>query len=97
VETRFGIAAVVAQILSVAPRRNTADRDALPSILRAARKRIGLTQTELARVLQRPQSYVSKYERGELRIDILELRQICKAIGISLATVVRHLEAMLRD
>ncbi len=38
----------------------------------AARKAAGLTQTELARQLGKPQSYVSKYERGERRLDIVE-------------------------
>ena len=37
-----------------------------------ARKTAGLTQTELADQLGRPQSYVSKYERGERRLDMVE-------------------------
>ena len=38
----------------------------------AARKAAGLTQTELAEQLGKPQSYVSKYERGERRLDVVE-------------------------
>ena len=38
----------------------------------AARKAAGLTQTELATQLGKPQSYVSKYERGERRLDVVE-------------------------
>lgn len=38
----------------------------------AARKSAGLTQMELAQLLGKPQSYVSKYERGERRLDVLE-------------------------
>ena len=38
----------------------------------AARKAAGLTQTELAEQLGKPQSYVSKYDRGERRLDVIE-------------------------
>ena len=38
----------------------------------AARKAVGLTQTELAKQLGKPQSYVSKYERGKRRLDVVE-------------------------
>jgi transcriptional regulator with XRE-family HTH domain len=48
-----------------------------------ARTATGLTQTELAARLQKPQSYVSKYERGERRIDIIEFRAIAVALGIN--------------
>jgi transcriptional regulator with XRE-family HTH domain len=41
--------------------------------LRAARERAGLTQAEVARRLRRPQSFVSKCEAGERRIDVVEL------------------------
>ena len=41
--------------------------------LRAARERAGLTQAEVARRLRRPQSFVSKCEAGERRVDVVEL------------------------
>jgi len=41
-------------------------------LLVTARKAAGLTQTELADRLGKPQSYVSKYERGERRLDVVE-------------------------
>lgn len=41
--------------------------------LRAARKRAGLTQAEVARKLGKPQSFVSKCESGERRVDCVEL------------------------
>jgi transcriptional regulator with XRE-family HTH domain len=46
--------------------------------LAAARDRAGLTQTELAKLLRKPQSlsFVSNYERGNRRIDVLELLRI---------------------
>ena len=46
--------------------------------LKAARLASGLTQTEVALKLNKPQSYVSKIERGERRIDVVELRQLLK-------------------
>jgi len=42
--------------------------------LRQAREEIGLTQTQVARRLARPQSFVSKCESGERRVDFVELR-----------------------
>ena len=55
----------------------------------------GLTQEEVARRLDRPQSFVSKYETGERRLDILELREVSAALGLSLGEFVRRLEASL--
>ena len=45
------------------------------------RKSIGLTQTELAKLLDKPQSYISKYESKERRIDLCEFLTIVKAIN----------------
>jgi transcriptional regulator with XRE-family HTH domain len=47
--------------------------------LAAARERAGLTQKQLARKLRKPQSFVSNYERGQRRIDVLELLRIVDA------------------
>jgi transcriptional regulator with XRE-family HTH domain len=52
----------------------------------------GLRQADLAEKLRQPQSFVSRYESGERRLDILELRQICVVLGVSLAEFVRRLE-----
>lgn len=70
----------------------TADQATLQQLLRETRKVTGLKQEELARKLGRPQSYVSKYEGGERRLDILELRQVCLALGTSLRSFVQKLE-----
>lgn len=51
-------------------------------LLIEARKKAGLTQVELAKRLYRPQSYVSKYERGERRLDVIEFLDVAEAIGI---------------
>jgi transcriptional regulator with XRE-family HTH domain len=46
--------------------------------LREARERAGLTQAEVARALGKPQSYVSKCESGERRIDAIELQEFAE-------------------
>jgi transcriptional regulator with XRE-family HTH domain len=46
--------------------------------LKAARRAAGLTQADTARALDQPQSYVSKCESGERRIDPVELEQFAK-------------------
>ena len=53
--------------------------------LRSARKEAGLTQAEVAKRLGKPQSYVSKCELGERRIDPLELAAFAKVYGRSVA------------
>jgi transcriptional regulator with XRE-family HTH domain len=48
-----------------------------------ARKTAGMTQVELAAKLNRPQSYVSKYERGERRLDVVEFFDVAQAMNVS--------------
>lgn len=50
-------------------------------LLRRAREDAGLTQTQVARKLNRPQSFVSKCESGERRIDVIELRDFLALYG----------------
>ncbi len=47
-----------------------------------ARRGAGLTQAALAERLSRPQSFVSKYERGERRLDVIEFMEVANALGI---------------
>ena len=54
-----------------------------------------MTQDYLAQKLNQPQSFVSKYESGERRLDILELREVCAALGVSLSDFLRRLEDSL--
>jgi transcriptional regulator with XRE-family HTH domain len=49
----------------------------------ARRKAARMTQADVAIRLNRPQSYVAKYEIGERRIDVIELLDIAQAIGPS--------------
>ena len=48
-------------------------------LLRSARKEAGLTQAEAAKRLRRPQSFVSKCESGERRVDVVELIAFCRS------------------
>lgn len=54
-----------------------------------ARKTAGLTQQDLATILSKPQSYVSKFESGERRIDVIEFIMISKAIGVDPIEIIR--------
>lgn len=65
-------------------------------LLRGVRVDAGLTQSELASRLARDQTFVSKYESGERRLDILELREVCRAIGTDFVTFIRKLDKDLR-
>lgn len=68
------------------------ERDRLAKLLRKLRAEAGLRQTDLAEKLGEPQSYVSKYESGEQRLDLLELRSICLALGTDLGRLVKRFE-----
>ena len=50
--------------------------------LAAARRRANVTQQELAARLNKPQSFVSEYERGQRRVDVVELLVISRALGV---------------
>jgi len=62
---------------------------ALVGILKELRVTRGFTQGELAEALGKPQSYISKIERGERLMDPVELRQIVEALGQDLTAIVR--------
>jgi transcriptional regulator with XRE-family HTH domain len=51
-------------------------------LLVAAREESGLTQVQVAERLRKPQSYVSKIERGERRLDIIEFLELAKILKI---------------
>lgn len=54
-----------------------------------------MTQQELASLLGYAQSYVSKYEQGQKRLDIVEIKKICDALGITLLEFVAEYESRL--
>jgi transcriptional regulator with XRE-family HTH domain len=64
----------------------------LIALLRRARERSGLRQQDVADALGVPQSFVSKYESGERRLDLIELRQVCEALGTTLTRFVSEFQ-----
>ena len=67
-------------------------RQHLLDLFRQIRTEAGLRQVDLAKKLRRPQSFVSKYESGERRLDLLELQQVCAALHISVTEFVKRFE-----
>lgn len=66
-------------------------------VLRDTRVAQDLTQVDVARRLGRAQSYVSKYESGELRVDLVALVEICAALGVHMVAVVERVAAALGE
>lgn len=65
----------------------------LKELLIEARKAKGLSQAALAEELETVQTFVSKYERGERRLDVVEFLDVAKALGMDPAAVLRQLSA----
>ncbi len=75
---------------------NTRDKQKqLQNQLKSIRREAGLSQQDLALRLQRPQSFVSKYELGERRLDIIELLEICEAIDMDLGEFIQRLRTTM--
>lgn len=68
----------------------------LVDCLRRARLAANITQVDLAKQLGTDQSYVSKYERAERRLDVIEVRAICQALSIDFPDFVSSFEKSLR-
>jgi transcriptional regulator with XRE-family HTH domain len=68
------------------------EQDELRRLLRETRKRAGMSQSQVALLLGRSQSFVSKYEAGQLRLDLVELRSVCRALNTSLSAFIREFE-----
>lgn len=63
----------------------------LRNLLIEARLKQGLTQTDVAFLISKPQSYVSKYESGERRIDVVEFLDVCKAIEVDFRLILKRI------
>ncbi len=61
------------------------------------RRQKGVTQAQLAQKLGRPQSFVSKYENGERRIDLIEFMEIAAALGIDPVKFVRDFQETVAE
>ncbi|MBE7158258.1 MAG: helix-turn-helix transcriptional regulator, partial [Rhodospirillales bacterium] len=70
---------------------HTPGYDLILTLLREARVAAGLSQTELAARLRRPQNYVSKCELGERRVDVLEWLEFLAACESRPMTFLRRM------
>lgn len=70
----------------------SAEYQRLCAVLRELRREAGLTQVQVAARLDVPQSFVSKYESGERRLDVIELRHVAQVLGVPLQIVLERLE-----
>ena len=62
----------------------------LVTALIAARKERRVLQVDLARKLGKPQSFISKYEGRERRLDLLEFIEVCRALEANPISLMRH-------
>ena len=68
----------------------------LVALLRELREEAGLRQVDVAEALDVHQSYVSKYESGDRRLDLVELHDIVQVLGTSLVDLVNRFEKGLK-
>lgn len=66
------------------------------ALLVAARKRTGMRQIELAQNLNKPQSFVSKFECGERRLDVIEFLTITDALSADPLAILAEASKVLR-
>jgi len=64
----------------------------LCELLIKARKDAGMTQQQLANKLDRPQSFIAKYEQGERRLDLIELMEVSKHLKFDVCDAVKVLQ-----
>ncbi|MFN3649727.1 MAG: helix-turn-helix domain-containing protein [Armatimonadota bacterium] len=65
--------------------------------MRETRREAGLSQADVAARLGQTQSWVSKCERGERRLDIIEVRAFCDAFGVPFPDFAQRLETAIRS
>lgn len=70
----------------------TAEHRVFTTLLAEKRLKRGFTQVQLAEKLGTTQSIISKWERGELRLDFVQIYAVCQALGITLATFAQEFE-----
>ncbi|MGH7110836.1 MAG: helix-turn-helix domain-containing protein [Stellaceae bacterium] len=74
----------------------TAEYAAFTRRIVSVRNDTGFTQQQLAEQIGKPQSFVSKYERGERRLDLIEFLAIAEALDIDPCQFIRDLQADTR-
>jgi len=73
------------------------ENEKLRSLLKETRRRAGLTQEQLAKKLDVPQSWVSKIESGERVLSFVEVRVLCEALGTSLRKFITEYERSMNE
>lgn len=74
----------------------TNEHRAFVRLLRETRQAAGVTQVQLADKMRTTQSIVSKWERGELRLDFVQLHRICRVLGITLVAFAGEFENRMK-
>jgi transcriptional regulator with XRE-family HTH domain len=70
----------------------TGRHERLCRLLIEAREKRGLTQIDVSKKLGRPQSFVSKYENGERRLDVVEFLEVADALGVEPSRFINQLQ-----
>jgi ribosome-binding protein aMBF1 (putative translation factor) len=87
---------VAPYVAPVAKRNPTSgERAVLYDLLAELRKRVGKTQKQVADALGVDQGFVSRYERGERLLDLVQLWELSRVLGISLVDLVSEFEQRL--
>lgn len=63
----------------------------LCELLLRARKQRGLTQADVSKALGKPQSFVSKYERRERRLDVVEFVEVTGVLGLDPCDLIKRI------
>ncbi|OIR08983.1 helix-turn-helix protein [mine drainage metagenome] len=67
------------------------------NLLVSAREKSGLTQVQIADQLGKPQSFISKYERGERRLDFTEFIELAEVLGIDVVDFMNHYQTAITE
>lgn len=78
-------------------KQSAIEKKAFCELLRNFREKAGLRQIDLAIRLKRHQSFVSKYESNEKILNLIELREICHAMGIPLNVFIAEFEKRINE
>lgn len=66
-------------------------------LIKEKRINLNITQVELASILNKPQSYVSKYESGNRRLDLIEFLEVCESLKIEPNEFINELQDKINE